>query len=179
MYIWRRHGWQALFMQQKHGTNPNILAFFRWYAVSITWFGVYNIEGNNTQMFPSSYLWPVFYLRFIFKMFEQNDLGAFFFFLLEGSHVHCTHMRGFKKWIVVCQKEKDKRIPSWHMTVDLMRYVCSRRFMSISFSPKPKVKQRSCSQNNLSKPAPLLMKALSSVSFLLSCCSSLGYQKGL
>ena len=31
-------------------------------------------------MFPSySYLWPVLYLRFIFKMFEQNDLGAFFF----------------------------------------------------------------------------------------------------
>ena len=116
MHIWRRHGWQALFMQQKHGTNPNILAFFRWYAVSITWFGVYNIGGNNTQMFPSySYLWPVLYLRFIFKMFEQNDLGAFFF--LEGSHVHCAYIRAFKKWIVVCQKEKDKRIPSWHITV--------------------------------------------------------------
>ena len=42
--------------------------------------------------------------------------------------------------------------------------------MSISFSPKPKLKQ-----NNPSKSAPLLMKAFSSVSFLLSCCSSLGY----
>lgn len=97
-------------------------------------------------------------------------------FFLEGSHVHCTHIRAFKKWIVVCQKEKDKRIPSWHITVDLMRYVCSRLFMSISFSPKSKLKQRSCSQNNLSKSVPLLMKALSSVSFVLSCCSSLGYQ---
>ena len=39
------------------------------------------------------------------------------FFFLEGSHVHCTYIRAFKKWIVVCQKEKDKRIPSWHITV--------------------------------------------------------------
>ena len=117
MHIWRRHGWQALFMQQKYGTIPNILAFFRWYAVSVTWLGVYNIGGNNTQMFPSySYLWPVLYLRFIFKMFEQNDLGAFFF--LEGSHVHCAYIRAFKKWIVVCQKEKDKRIPSRHCRPD-------------------------------------------------------------
>ena len=43
-------------------------------------------------------------------------------------------------------------------------------------SPKPKLRQRSCSQNNLSKSVSLLMKALSSVSFVLPCCSSLGYQ---
>ena len=72
-------------------------------------------------------------------------------------------------------KGQKNTIVTHHCTVDLMRYVCSRLFMSISFSPKPKLKQRSCSQNNPSKSAPLLMKALSSVSFVLSCCSSLGY----
>ena len=66
----------------------------------------------------------------------------------------CTHIQAFPyllySVIVVCQKEKDKRMPSWHITVNLMRYVSSRLFMSISqFSPKPKLRQRRCSQITL------------------------------
>ena len=140
---------------------------------------VFTILKETIRKFFLAHIFGRCYIFALYSKCLNKTIWERFFFLLEGSHVHCTHIRGFKKWIVVCQKEKDKRIPSWHMTVDLMRYVCGRLFMSISFSPKPKLKQRSCSQNNLSKSAPLLMKALSSVSFVLSCCSSLGYQKGL